>query len=214
MARSSTVIVTVASLLVAPAARATLSWTTAANGDVTLRASVSRNYADNTYGINAIGWNKHDFDDLFRSDMAQIALYDSNNTRRMEFALDYLAPKSGTVSGYGSMGVLGGNQSEGAMILGSAANIASFMTSMDMNMNAFGYVTSSPNHPLKDYSPPTSATYLTNATYPLWIWDVWYEATVRADAFGNDGFGSARLVNIHASPSKLAVTTLRQVACQ
>ncbi|HEX6322600.1 MAG TPA: Ig-like domain-containing protein [Vicinamibacterales bacterium] len=198
----------------APGARVTLSWTTAANGDVTVRAAASRSYADNTYGINAVGWNQHSFEDLYRSDMAQIALFDSANTRRMEFALDYLAPKSGTPSGFGTQGTGGGRQADGAMVFGSAADILAVRTAMDQNFNAFGYVSTAGNDPLKSYSPPTNASYATNFTYPNWIWEVWYEAVVRSSAFGAPGFGSARLVDFHASPSKIGVTSWRQVNCQ
>jgi len=198
----------------ATGARVTLSWTAAASGDVTIRATASHAYADNTYGINAIGWNQHSFQDLFRSDMARMALYDGGNNRRMEFALDYLAPKSGTASGYGTRGVEGGQQADGGMILGNAADIVAVSTAMDRNFNAFGYVSTAGNHPLKTYSPPTNASYAPNATYPNWIWDVWYEAVVRSSAFGASGFGSARLVDFHASPSKIGVTSWRQVNCQ
>jgi len=146
--------------------------------------------------------------------MAQIALFDDDSTRRLEFAIDYLSPRAGTPSGYGTAGVAGGRNADGGMIFGNASNIVSISTSMDLNMNAFGYVSASANHPLKEYSPPTNASYVTNATYPLWIWDVWYEATVRGSAFGSAGFGSARLVSIHASPAKIDVTSWRQVSCQ
>lgn len=199
-----------------PQVRATLSWTTAANGDVTIRTAVTRNYADNTYGINKIGWpGSRTFEDLYKTDMAQIALYDEADTRRMELALDYLSPKSGTPSGYGSTGVSGGgSNADGAMILGSAANIVSYTTAMDRNMNAFGYVTTLSSHPLKTYSPPTNTSYTTNAIFPGWIWDVWYEVTVKGAAFGTQGFGSPRLVNLNASPAKLTITTIRVVNCQ
>jgi VCBS repeat-containing protein len=196
--------------------RATLDWSRLENGDISVRATVSRNYADNTYGVNKIGWGNRnrDFKSVRNSDFGQLAFYDANGARRLEFKIDYLAPKSGTPSGYGSMGVSNGQQADGGMVFGSAANIVALGTSMDVNFNGFGYVTTSSNHPLKSYSPPTNSSYATTATYPLWIWDMWYEATVRASTFGSAGFGYPRLTGLHASPSKADVNSWRMITCQ
>lgn len=195
--------------------RATLDWNRLENGDIKVRATVSRNYADNTYGINKIGWGnkKRDFPAVYRSDYGQLAFFDANDRRQLEFKIDYLSPLSGTPSGYGSLGVTGGRNGDGGMISGSAANIVSMATSMDLNMNAFGYVSTASNHPLKIYSPPTNASYTANAQYPLWIWDMWYEATVKASTFGSAGFGYPRLTSLHASPAKAEVTW-RMINCQ
>ena len=111
----------------------------------------------------------------------------------------------------GSSGVAGG---DGGMVAGSAANIVSMATSMDLNMNAFGYVSTSSSHPLKVDSPATNTSYTPNATYPLWIWDMWYEATVKASTFGSAGFGTVTLRALHASPSKEDVSAWRLINCQ
>ncbi len=198
-----------------PDLRATLAWSTLENGDVRARASVSRNYADNTYGVNHIGWgNKnHNFAALYRSDYARLAFYDAAGVKKIDFKIDNLSPKPGTPSGYGTLGVGTGTNADGGMVSGSVANIVSMMTSADMNMNAFGYVSTSTSHPLKTYSPATNNSYTTNATYPLWIWDVWYEATVKASTFGSSGLGYVRMPDIHASPSKRDAVW-RVVNCQ
>ncbi|MBA3949071.1 MAG: hypothetical protein H0X44_03910, partial [Acidobacteria bacterium] len=81
-------------------------------------------------------------------------------------------------------------------------------------MNAFGYVTTASGHPLKSYSPSTNSSYTPNATYPLWIWDMWYEATIKGSTFGSAGFGSVALRALHASPPKADVSTWRLINCQ
>ena len=199
-----------------PAYRATLAWNRLEGGDIRVRATVSRNYADNTYGVNKIGWGnkKRDFAAVYKSDFGRIAFHDANGARKIEFKIDYLSPKSGTPSGYGSLGVGSGQQADGGMVFGSASNIVALGTSMDLNFNGFGYVTTSSNHPLKSYSPPTNTSYATNATYPLWIWDMWYEATVSASTFGSAGFGYPRLTGLHASPAKVDINAWRMINCQ
>ena len=194
--------------------RVQIDWAALESGDIRARATVSRNYADNTYGVNRIGWRNHTFRHIYTSDYGQLAFYDANGTKRIDFKIDYLSPLSGTPSGYGSKGILGGRQADGGMISGNASNIVSMATSIDLNMNAFGYVTNASNHPLKSYSPPTNDAYTPNATYPQWIWDVWYEATVRASTFGSAGFGTVTLRGLHASPAKEEVNSWRLINCQ
>src|SRR5262249_6182614 len=68
-------------------------------------------------------------------------------------------------------------------------------TSISENFNTFGYV-------LTNSSPATDTNYTPNAAYPNWIYDVWYEATVKLDAFGTNGYGYHDVVAAHASPDK------------
>ncbi len=86
------------------------------------------------------------------------------------------------------------------MVFGSSGDVVGAGSSLARNFNQFGYV-------LTTNSPATNASYATNATYPNWIWDVYYEVTVKASAFGNSGFGYPRIVTMHASPSKTGVET-------
>lgn len=196
--------------------RAQVDWVVLESGDVQARATVSRNYADNTYGVNRIGWGSkpHTFKHLYTSDFAQLAFYDASGNKKIEFKIDYLSPISGTPSGYGSRGVSSGKNADGGMVFGSSSNILSLATSIDLNMNAFGYVSTSSSHPLKSYSPSTNGAYTPNATYPLWIWDMWYEATIKASTFGSAGFGTVALRDIHASPAKEDVYGWRLINCQ
>ena len=74
-------------------------------------------------------------------------------------------------------------------------------TSLDVNMNQFGYCPAK-GCALQTDSPATDANYTPNPTYPKWIFDVWYEVTVKQSAFGSAGFGKPGITGIHASPSK------------
>jgi SdrD B-like domain/Concanavalin A-like lectin/glucanases superfamily len=167
-------------------------------GTVKIRTTLSKNFVDNTYGVNAIGWNNgHTFSNLTGSDHLQLSLYDANNIKKLEFKLDYLTASNATPTGYDCLGVTGG---EGQMIVGSATNVLSATTSLDQNFNTYGYV-------LTSASPASDANYTPNANNPNWIYDVWYEVTVRLDAFGAAGFGTMDISGVHASPSKTGNNT-------
>ena len=175
------------------------SWTyNNTNQTYTFRTTFAKTFVDNTYGANAIGWLKgHTFSDLVGSDNLQLALLDASGTKKLEFKLDYISASSAVASGYKSLGVLGG---DGKMIVGNATDVVSAKTSLDANFNDYGYK-------LTTNSPATNATYTANASYPNWIYDVWYEVTVKASAFGTPGFGSPSITGIHASPSKTGNNT-------
>ena len=178
---------------------ANTSWTyNNTNQTYTFRTTFAKTFVDNTYGANAIGWSKgHTFSDLVGSDNLQMALLDASGTKKMEFKLDYISASSAATGGYKSLGVLGG---DGKMIVGSTTDVVSAKTSLDANFNDYNYV-------LTTNSPATNATYSQNATYPNWIYDVWYEVTVKASAFGASGFGNPLITGIHASPSKTGNNT-------
>jgi hypothetical protein len=169
------------------------------NGNtLTIRTWLAKTFVDNTYGTNAIGWpNGHTFNNLVGSDNLKLSLMNSAGTKVLEFQQDYITASSGAPSGFDCLGVTGG---EGKMLVGSATNIVSATTSLDQNMNTFGYN-------LQTNSPATTANYTPNPTYPNWIYDVWYEVTVLKSAFGASGFGSPMITGVHASPSKTGSNT-------
>ncbi|OWY22041.1 hypothetical protein C7N43_09165, partial [Sphingobacteriales bacterium UPWRP_1] len=168
-------------------------WIINPNNTVTIRTTLSKTFVDNTYGTNAIGWpSGHSFSNLTGSDQLQLALYDASNVKKLEFKMDYISSSSAAPSGYKSLGVTGG---DGNMILGSASNVLNVVTSLDANFNQYGYV-------LTSNSPATNSTYAPNASYPNWIYDVWYEVTVSLSAFSPSGFGGVNITGVHASPSK------------
>ncbi|MDA1307874.1 MAG: Ig-like domain-containing protein [Acidobacteria bacterium] len=178
---------------------ASQTWWTNVDGTLTIRTTVSRTFNDNTYGNNQIGWpgRNHTFNHLVTSDMVQVALYDATGARRLEMKLDYISVSTQFPSGYGSLGVSGG---DGGMVFGSANHVMGADSSLAKNFNQFGYV-------LTSDSPATDANYTTNATYPNWIWDMYYDVTISPAAFGAAGFGYPRITSMHASPSKSSIET-------
>lgn len=172
---------------------------TAAN-TLNLRVIFSKTFVDNTFGTTAIGWGTkgHKFGDLVGSDHVQLAIYDATNVKRLEFKLDYFSTSTAAPSGYKSLGVLGG---DGKMILGSSADVLFAKTAMDANFNDFGYSSYTIN------SPATDTSYRANTATPNWIYDVWYETTVRLSTLGTAGFGRIEIPSVHASPSKTGNNT-------
>ena len=49
-----------------------------------------------------------------------MALYDTSNVKQMELKLDYLSADAGSPSGYGSLGVSGG---DGSLISGTISDV-------------------------------------------------------------------------------------------
>lgn len=190
---------------------ATQDWWYNLDGSLTIRTTLSRTFTDNTYGANAVGWpggrdqGNHRFGHLVSSDMVQVALFDSTNARRMEMKLDYLSESPLFGSGYGSLGVDGG---DGGLMLGSAAHVLAADSSLGRNFNQLGYR-------LTTDSPATDAAYAPSPDHPNWIFDAWYEVTVSPAAFVANRFSHPRITAIHASPSKIGRATepLNVVAC-
>ncbi len=184
----------------APQLSATQQFWANADGTITVHTVLSRNFVDNTYGVNAIGWpgrgrdgnGNHTFSQLVGSDHIQMAMFDATGAKAMEFDEDYLSASTTVPSGYRSLGVTGG---DGKMLQGSAANVVGATTSLDQNFNHFGYV-------LTSDSPATDANYTPNPSYPNWVFDVSYDVTLNPAAFGSAGFGYPRITDMHASPSK------------
>ena len=179
--------------------RASQEWTiNTTTNTATIRTTFSKNFVDNTYGLSAIGWpSGHTFNQLVGSDNLQMAIFDANNVKKMEFKIDYITSSNTVPSGYKCLGVTGG---EGSMILGNVSDVVSVTTSIDKNLNTFGYA-------LTTNSPATNTSYTPNSTYSNWIYDVWYEVTVKLSAFGTAGFGKPLITSVHASPSKTGSNT-------
>ncbi len=171
--------------------------------------AIDKDFVDNTYGANAIGWpSGHTFGNLTGSDHAQFLGFNADGVQVLNFKLDYLSSASGTPSGYRSLG-LGG---DGGISQGSAAHILDWGTSLEYNLNELGYCSggncSGLGTDLLVDSPATDAFYTPNPTYPDWIFDVIYEVKIDKAAFGATGFGSMEIPYIHASPSKIGTNTI------
>ena len=75
----------------------------------------------------------HTFNDLLNSEYLTMALYDTSNVKQMELVG---LPERLMVSpsGYGSLGVSGG---DGSLISGTISDVLNVTTSMDVNLNDY-----------------------------------------------------------------------------
>ncbi|MFT7605420.1 MAG: hypothetical protein ACI8VT_003014, partial [Saprospiraceae bacterium] len=162
---------------------------------ITIRTVYAKTFCDNTYGQNVIGWpgNNHKFDHLRGSDRLELVLFNGAGNESLGFQMDYLHNFNGI---YRTGGI---NDGDGEMLNGDPAYILDVKTSISENFNTYGYI-------LTTDSPPTDANYTTNPNYPNWIYEMWYEVTVDAAAFGPSGFGYPEIANFHCSPSKTGIS--------
>ncbi len=161
----------------------------------------SRNFVDNSYGTNSIGWSPrrgHRFSDIYKSDHVELKLLDAKSNLAFHAKIDLLSASSKFKSGYGTLGVSGG---DGVLFKGNESDIVAIATSSDDNLNKHNYV-------LLENSPKTDSLYRPNSLYPLWNFFVSYRLTMRVSAFGDAGFGKAMMASVHASPSKDANDTI------
>lgn len=158
---------------------------------VHVRLTLDPRFVDNTYGATAVGWAAHTFAQLVGSDHAELVLTDGDGADAVQLRLDYIS-KDGA-GGYRSNGVA---DKDGEMILGDAADVIAWSTSMERNLNERGYGA------YTEDSPATTADYAPHPDAPDWEFRVVYEAWIAAAAFGDVGFGDARVDHIHASPAK------------
>ena len=171
---------------------------------VHLRLTLDPGFVDNTYGTGSIGWPRkrgHTFvKDLTKSDHAEITVTSSTGAPSLRFKLDYISEQASAPSGFGSLGVRGG---DGAMLLGSADFIVQWNTSLSRNLNERGYNTYTVD------SPATDTQYTPNPATPEWDYRVVYEAWIDLAAFGGADFGDASISFVHASPAKAEDDTLQ-----
>jgi hypothetical protein len=174
-------------------------WKINPDNTITIRTTFSKTFVDNTYGTNVIGWGSksHTFNNLVGSDKLELSLKDGNGVEKMNLVLDYISSSNTVPSGFKTLGVSGG---EGKVNTGSASDVVDVKTSLSENLNTFGCV-------FTTNSPPTDANYSPSPSCPNWIYDVWYEVTVKQSVFGAAGFGSPSIVEVHASPSKTGNNT-------
>lgn len=186
------------------------------NGDVTVRYDQSLNLNDNSYGTNIVNWPRsHSFGDLVGSDKAQFQFRDANGNLVLDFLLDYITAKSGTPSGYASLGVSGG---DGRLNAGNAAHILAFDTSLARNLNATGLCTAGnctvSGVNLLVNSPPADTMYhVLNPVFGQWNFTNSYSMKISHLAFGAAGFGSVSVGEVHNSPPKTGTNAVLPVPC-
>jgi hypothetical protein len=163
---------------------------------------------DNTYGTGS-SWG-HKVGDLVGSDMGQFAIFSDSGVKVLEFKVDYVSALASAPSGYASLGILGG---EGGLLSGNGAWVLDATTSLDMNLNEYGYCTGGATGncrtgtaPLLVNSGPTADTTYTGT--PQFSLINSYYAVIDAAAFGGlanltDTANQVRLVAQHNSPQKV-----------
>lgn len=169
-----------------------------------VRLTFNPHFVDNSYGSTAIGWadskkGTHTYKDLVGSDHAELLFTNKQDDVALHVKLDYISEDPSRPSGYGCLGVLGG---EGKVLVGDASHVREVTTSLDRNLNGCGYGT------YVESSPATDQAYTPNPATPDWDYRVVYEMWIAAEAFGNSGFGGVSIEYVHASPSKISDNTL------
>lgn len=189
-----------------------------ANGDVQVTYVQNNVLNDNSYGANIVNWpSSHTFNSLLGSDKAEFSFKNKAGTEVMHFFLDYLTATNTVPSGYKSLGVSGG---DGSISVGSAANIASFDTSMSKNFNSagLGVVAGKASNGvlLTTNSPKTvsSSSYqVVDSFFNSWEFRNIYQVTIKAAAFGTSGFGSVAVPTVHNSPPKAGTNASTPLPC-
>ncbi len=160
------------------------------SGDLTATFVASRGVNDNAYGTGAgpAGWpgSNHKFMHLVGSDMAELQFLDGAGNMVFHGRIDYLGASSDYPSGYGTLGVTGG---DGAVYVGNAADVKGVGTSLTDNllkpMFQSGYTVDSPPEPNAD-----------------WEYRMIYRITLDGALFAANGFGEVTVVAVHNSPYK------------
>ena len=180
------------------------------SGRVFVRYNQSYDSNDNSYGVNSVwGGTTHTFNQLDGSDKAQFIFRNAAGATVLDFLLDYIDTKSGTPSGWASLGPDGG---DGVWISGNRNYLLSWNTSLARNLNDTGYCTAGICScgtvvNLRVDSPQT----VSNTSYELvdptacgkWNFVNSYEMVVDGAAFGGvNNFSSVSVGTIHDSPAK------------
>ncbi len=188
-----------------PAGHVTVSFD--ASGNVIVLYEQSRDLNDNSYGRNIVNWPRsHSFSNLVGSDKARFVFRDARGNVVFDFYMDYITRKTGTPSGYASLGVAGG---EGGVNAGQASWLMDWDTSLAASLNRTGYCAGGNcvvgGVDLLVNSPPTTppnTSYNVNPAYSKWNFTNSYSVKVSRSAFGANGFGSVIINDVHNSPPK------------
>jgi hypothetical protein len=213
--------------------RATIEWIVeSVQNDELVHARLTMNpdFVDNSYGVNAVGWDKttsapaapppamgkpaNPMGMMKAPGMGHSghAFKDLVGSDHAEFQLSDGAGKlvlhfkadyvSVDASAPSGYATLGVTGGEGKMLLGNASDVVAVSTSIDRDLNACGYSSYTTD------SPSTDVNYTPSHGAENWDYRVVYDVWVRKSAFGSAGFGDAIVNFVHASPSKLASNTV------
>ena len=165
---------------------------------VHISITLNPEFADNTYGTTAVGWNRHNFRDLVGSDHVSMIALSATDEIVFDVDIDYISADTSAPCGNRSLGVTGG---EGEVRVGDPGAILFATTSIDRNLNERGYC-------LTTDSPASDENCTPNPDAPNWDFRVVYEIWFALSAFEPNGFGSAFMTEVHASPSKAGTNTI------
>ncbi len=188
------------------------------SGDHFMYFAMPKDFVDNTYGDNAVGWGSHGhtFKDLLNSDSlggdgTNAAMsFDTAGGNTLDIVIDYLAKGQSDPIVYKSAGAgdAGFSQDDGEVISGDATVIKEIATSMEYNIAQFvsqaDIDATADNHAnpgvglLKDSPVVASIDDAGNYVVDIaaspglanWIFEVGYEIQFEAGTFG-DGWTSA-----------------------
>ena len=172
------------------------------NGTTTITYAQSLAVNDNSYGTGtdaSWGTKGHTFSNLTGSDKLNVVIAQGGVTK-YDFTLDYISAKTGTPSGYGSLGPTGGDGS--TSVSQGAGSISNWTTSLDDDMNIA--------------CPPPAGPWTTNsptspgaAECPAWNFVNSYTVTVN----GTFSAGDVTFPLVHNSPAKPSVCPSTAAAC-
>ena len=150
------------------------------NYQITYRQDPSQ--TDNTYGrgsSSSWGGQQRNFTDMLSGQAAEFRFLDANGNTVLDVATDYVSKSSSFPSGYGTLGVKGGN---GAVISGSSSHVISCDTTLSHNLNQ-----SSSFYKCTTDSPTSSS------------WDnvSGYTIVVDGKTFGSAGWGGVAIPECH-----------------
>lgn len=170
---------------------------------------VQKTVNDNRYGTGATvaaGWNRsHSFNDLLGSDKAEFRFTDGNGNVVLDFFVDYITSSSAFPSGYGSLGVSGG---DGSWVSGTRAYLLGATTSLSDTLNTATFKTGYTVN-----SPPETAPASGISVPAGWDYDNSYTVVVSKAAFGTSGFGGVSIPAIHDSPPKVGANLVTPSPC-
>ena len=164
------------------------------NGNIKATFIQATGVNDNTYGTNAMGWGSkgHTFNNLTGSDQATFLFKNGAGQEVLEFKEDYISASTAYPSGYGTLGVTGG---DGGMLEGSASAVLFVSTSLTENLNKPPFINN-----LAQYTVNSPA--LSDPDSPLWEYRMIYTVLADKAAFGASGFGSMAVVCSTTRPRK------------
>jgi SdrD B-like domain/Putative Ig domain len=184
-------------------------------GDVKITFRQSTSIVDNTYGANiSAGWSKHNFTDLTGSDKAQFQIFDGKGNKVLDFLFDYITSSASYPSGYGTLGVSGG---DGGITVGNASWILGVLSPATLSdgsmVRSTTTITTDLNQSPAYYGYTTNSPSTSDPNFPGWDVVDGYTVYISKAAFGANGFGSVAVPLVHNSPPKIGTGALYPSPC-